>query len=181
MDSATYRIKTKRLLLRELHDSDAPALARIGGDPRVAPNLFAMTVPWPQEAALKWLQHFRFRDRLGFRLAVCLQGELIGTLYLGQAPGEGAITTAYFIDPDHWGQGFATEAMYAMLADAMPRFGVAELWADHFADNPASGAVMRKLGFEQIKTGMGTSAARVEQAPIVIYRLLASDLKAPTP
>ena len=50
--------------------------------------------------------------------------------------------------------------------------------ADHFDDNPASGAVLRKLGFQELGKGIGKSQARLEPAPVTLYRLRLDDLKA---
>lgn len=175
-----YRLQTERLTLRELApEADAPALARIGGDPRVAPMLVHPTVPWPVESARAWAEAYRYTGAPGFRVAICLGGTLIGTALFGIKGG--TATCAYFIDPAHWGQGFATEAMRTLLWDAAERWGVTEIGADHYADNPASGAVLRKLGFTPTGlTTMGTGAARLEPAPCVIYRVGAADLKAPS-
>ena len=173
-----YDVTTSRLTLRALRMDDLGDLRRIAGDIRVARNLFSVTNPWPEDEARRWLLGSQYRGRPGFRAAILRRGRLIGTVGMGAAPGGGPITTMWFIDPDHWGQGYATEAAAALLADTMDRFGIDTLWADHFADNPASGAVMRKLGFQQTKTGTGTSRARLEPAPVVIYRLDRSQLKA---
>lgn len=172
-----YRLTTPRLTLRDLRIEDLPAIRRIGADPRVAPNLFAVKMPWPEDDARRWLTSSFYRGRPGFRAAIERDGELIGTVGMGAAPGGGPMTAMWFMDPAHWGQGLATEAARHFLADTMDRFAIATLWADHFADNPASGAVMRKLGFQQTKTGMGSSASRLEPAPVVIYRLDRSNLK----
>ena len=172
-----YRLRTARLALRELRDGDLPALRRIGGHPEVARQLLSVVSPWPEDAARRWLAHGRYRGRPGFRAGICRRGRLIGTLYMGAAPGGGPATCAWFLDPAHWGQGYVAEAAHAFLADTMDRFGIATLWADHFADNPASGRVMEKLGFVRTGTGTGTSAARLEPAPIVVYRLDRANLK----
>jgi len=50
--------------------------------------------------------------------------------------------------------------------------------ADHFEDNPVSGRVLRKQGLEKIGEGTGKSAARLEPAPIVLYRLTKQQFKA---
>ncbi len=43
--------------------------------------------------------------------------------------------------------------------------------ADAFIDNPASARVLEKLGFEYMGQGMGSSAARLEDCAISLYRL----------
>ena len=175
-----YRLTTARLTLRELDpEADAPALARIGGDPRVAPMLVHPTVPWPVDKARAWADRFRYTGEPGFRVAICREGTLIGTGYFGIH--DGTATCAYFLDPDHWGQGLATEAMRAFLWDVRERWGVTGMGADHYADNPASGAVLRKLGFRPTgRRVMGTGAARLEPAPCLIYRLDTADLERPS-
>jgi len=52
----------------------------------------------------------------------------------------------YWIARPYWGLGFATEAgrQLVRIARAMQ---LPKLTAGHFLDNPASGAVLRKLGF----------------------------------
>ena len=50
--------------------------------------------------------------------------------------------------------------------------------ADHFADNPVSGRVLHEQGFEKIGEGTGKSAARLEPAPNVLYRLTKQQFKA---
>ena len=49
--------------------------------------------------------------------------------------------------PPYWGRGFATEATRAVIEIAR-LLGHARLSAGHFADNPASGRVLRKAGFK---------------------------------
>ena len=51
------------------------------------------------------------------------------------------------------------------------RFHLDEIKAVHLDDNPASGPVLRKLGFKQCGTGMAKSPARLEPAAVTLYRL----------
>lgn len=173
-----YTLATNRLVLRELQPEDWCDVQRIGGQPNVAPMLFSVKSPWPKADVQNWIAASQSRGRLGFRMAVCLKdGSLIGTVGIGPSHPDARPSCAYFLDPDHWGDGYATEAMGALLADCFARFDLPEVEADHFTDNPASGAVLRKLGFKQTAIGMGTSAARVEPAPNIIYLLKADDLR----
>ena len=103
---------------------------------------------------------------------------VIGSLGLDKALGLGNQSCAYFIDPAYWGQGYATEAMWCFLKTFSPRFDLSEIGADHFEDNPARGAVLRKLGFKQTGSGMAKSQARLEPAPVTLYRLNLEELKA---
>jgi RimJ/RimL family protein N-acetyltransferase len=160
-------ITTPRLVIRPLRPRDAPNLTRFGGQPDVARMLGSVPSPWPQDHARDWIAKGAWRGKPGFRAGVFMGSTLIGMVGLGGQP----MGAAYFIDPAFAGRGIATEAMQALLAFAYARFDLDEIVADHFTDNPASGRVLQKLGFENIGEGMGTSAARLEPAPIVHYRL----------
>jgi RimJ/RimL family protein N-acetyltransferase len=161
-------ITTPRLVIRPLRLRDAPNLTRFGGLPDVARMLGSVPAPWPLDHAEGWIAKGAWTGTLGFRLGVCLPGgTLIGMVGLGGQP----ISAAYFIDPDHAGHGYATEAMQALLGHAYARFDMDEIIADHFTDNPTSGRVLEKLGFQKTGEGTGTSAARLEPAPVVNYRL----------
>lgn len=131
-----------------------------------------MSIPadWTQGQAAEFLERSRWRGGLGFRHAIALRSapeQMIGTVGIGGDP----ISTAYFIDPDQWGRGYATEALGAFLSVVMPRFGLGAVAADHFRDNPASGAVLRKVGFVETGCEVGSSAARYAAVEVLTYQL----------
>ncbi|RVT82598.1 N-acetyltransferase [Rhodobacteraceae bacterium CCMM004] len=173
-----YRLATPRLSLREMRPGDLGAVLRIGGDVRVARMLSSVAHPWDAEAAQVWIARSLYRGRPGFRLAILRRGRLIGSVGFGKAPGETVQTVGYFLDPAHWGRGYATEAVGALLADVLPRFGIDSVEASAFADNPASARVLTRVGFHEVARGLGRSGARLEPAEEVTYRLHLSDLKA---
>jgi RimJ/RimL family protein N-acetyltransferase len=102
----------------------------------------------------------------------------VGECGLARRPS-GAVELGYWIARDHWGRGIATEACRA-LVDIARTLRLRSLEASHFLDNPASGRVLAKLGFEP--TGIVAprlSRARGEQVPARLYRLkLGSDEQA---
>ena len=59
----------------------------------------------------------------------------------------GEVELGYWISRPHWGRGYATEAGRAVLRNVRT-LGHKRLVASHFVDNPASGSVLRKLGFQ---------------------------------
>ena len=161
------RIDTPRLTLRPLTAADAPILARIGGVPEIARMMTHLTAPWREPDVLNWIATGRFRGRPGYRLAITRDGRLIGTVGFG--PDQ---SISYLLDRESWGKGIVTEAMTGFIADTFDRFpGITQLKADHFTDNPASGAVLRKLGFRETGTAMLSSRARSAPEPCVLYRL----------
>ena len=160
-------IRTDRLRLAPLDiERDWRDIARIGGDPLVARMTSSHRSPWPEAEVRATLIESEWRGKLGFRLGIWFEGKLVGAVGLWDDPVE----TGYFLDPAFWGRGIVTEAMAAFLPQMIARFGLAEVIADHCTDNPASGAVLRKLGFRQIGEGIGDSLER-GPVPIDVYRL----------
>ncbi|HKT77940.1 MAG TPA: GNAT family N-acetyltransferase [Sphingobium sp.] len=139
--------RTPRLLLRPGWMEDAPALAEAIGDPAILRNLTRVPAPYSIDDA---------RAFLSLPQDPCLPNLLAFTRTRG-APKlvggcgvttgqDGAPELGYWIARPYWGLGFATEAARAVLSMARAA-GVREIRAAHFADNSASGNVLRKLGF----------------------------------
>ena len=105
------------------------------------------------------------QDRHDHSVAVFLDGVVIGTVSLevvdamGQ-PGMPPRTEArlgYLFDPKYGGQGYATEAVRAMVAHAFDGLGVRRVTAGCFADNLASVAILEKVGMRREQHGIGDS------------------------
>ncbi len=170
-----YRLETDRLVICALQDPDWRDLQRIGAQPDVAQNMRNIPPNWAENDVKLWQGGSKWRGQIGFRPAITLlDGTLIGALGIGGDP----VTCAYLIDKKYWGQGYATEAMVAFLADAFRRFSIDEINASRFNDNAGSGRVSQKLGFVQAGTSIGSSAARLEDAPETLYRLSRTQFEA---
>lgn len=74
-------------------------------------------------------------------------GRLLGSTGLGLEPGGQAIT-GYVLARDAWGQGYATEALTAVV-DVATDVGVARLYALCHPQHRASWRVLEKCGFER--------------------------------
>lgn len=158
--------RSERLFLRPAFPEDCGAILVGIGDERIVRNL--ARAPWPYTmddarsfAALP--QDLRLPHFL-----VTLPGiGVIGAAGLGDHAGEAEI--GYWIARPHWGQGYATEAATALLRIART-LGHTRLTAGHFTDNPASGKVLRKLGFVPTgRPGQRISVARGGAADTVEY------------
>ena len=140
--------RTTRLLLRPGFAEDAPELARAIGEQAIVRNL--ATAPWPygEQQARDFLGMDRDETLPSFLILQRTAGtpRIVGGIGIGHRADRNALEIGYWIGRPYWGLGFATEAGQAVLriarALALPR-----LTAGHFVDNPASGAVLRKLGF----------------------------------
>lgn len=141
---------TPRLTLRPGWPEDAPALAQAIGHESVVRNL--SRAPWPYGVADAEAFLALPRGPHEARFQICERfgdHRLIGGtgLHLEAHGWE----LGYWLTPEAWGRGYATEAGRAVLDMARHALGLKRVWARHFVDNPASGSVMRKLGM--VETG----------------------------
>lgn len=138
--------RTQRLLLRPVWPEDAGALFDAINDQGIVCNLARAPWPYSRDDARDFAS--RAQDPRYPHFLLTLPGDagqtLIGSCGLGEQDGEAEI--GYWIARDHWGKGYATEAARAVIANAW-MIGHRRLVASHYIDNPASGAVLRHLGF----------------------------------
>ena len=141
-------IVTPRLRLRPPKATEAARIARLADDPKVGPMTARIPHPYSLADAEAFLAHVRVADPAHERVfAIERPGHgLIGMT--GFHRGDfGRSELGYWLGRDFWGAGYATEAVKALLAWARVAWGRRMVVAGHFADNPASGAVLDKAGF----------------------------------
>ncbi len=150
--------RTERLTLRPAWREDAPLIARAIAHERVVTMLSRAPWPYLDEDAIA----FAGRDRPGDDPTFMIFRHVGGTVELIGGIGIDLVSDAvpelgYWLTPSAWGQGYATEAGRAVIAIARHTLRLPRLSAGHFVDNPASGRVLRKLGFR--------ATGRTEQRP----------------
>jgi RimJ/RimL family protein N-acetyltransferase len=139
--------RSERLFLRPAFLEDAAAIFAGIGEEAIVRNL--ATAPWPY--TLDDARQFAAKPqdpRLPHFLVTLPGHGVIGSAGLGAHVTESGAEPelGYWIAREHWGRGYATEAAGAVLRIART-LGHTRLTAGHFTDNPASGRVLRKLGF----------------------------------
>lgn len=160
-------IKTRRLVLRPLHDDDAPQMARLAGDWDVARMTARIPFPYTEALAREWIETLAPEE---FVRAVTHRGTLIGAVgYV--ASSEESAEIGYWIGRPWWGRGFATEAAQALVRYCFSTAGFKRLSCCHFEDNPASERVILKLGFRPLGSCTAWSEARRAEFPTRCYEL----------
>ncbi|GGD46942.1 GNAT family N-acetyltransferase [Erythrobacter arachoides] len=169
-------MRTQRLFLRPAWIEDAPAVAHLIAEPEIVRNL--ARAPWPYGLAEAEAFVTMPQDPKAPHFLLHLPGQgVIGSAGFGRQGAE--VEIGYWIGRRWWGQGFATEAAAALL-DLARMIGHRRLVAGHFADNPRSGSVLRKVGF--VPTGTVArrhSEARGEDAALVEFACDLEDQPAP--
>lgn len=162
--------RTERLLLRPGWAEDAKALATAIGDEAVVRNL--AQVPWPYstcdaEAFLSMPRDPNLPDFLAFSRTKGAP-RLVGGCAIDRRE-DGRLELGYWIARPYWGLGFATEAARAVMAIARST-GLSNIMAGHFLDNPASGNVLRKVGFRPTgEVQQRYSAGRQQTVPFAVF------------
>ncbi len=160
---------TERLLLRPGWAEDAPALSRAIGEEAVVRNL--ARAPWPYALgdAERFLALPQAVTRPRFLIFLRDCATLIGGIGLNDTDGGETAELGYWLGRAHWGQGYATEAGRAVVALADDSLRLPKLKASHALDNPASGRVLRKLGFGPNGLGRLHSLARGQEMDVRLF------------
>lgn len=146
-------IKTERLLLRPLTVSDAESVFEWVSDERVT-RYMVYTTYESIDQVREWLEYIEDGTRsnhLGFeRLS---DGKLIGSGDIGPGRKNGYWGFGYNLRYDCWGNGYATEAVRAMIKFAHDNFAASHFISSHAEPNRASGRVMEKCGLHFVRYG----------------------------
>ena len=165
--------RTRRLTLRPHWPEDAAAIARAIGHEEVVTKLSRVPWPYTEANAAEWLMRPRASDDVSLSILAheTPTPRLVGGIGVHPAGDLGGHEIGYWLTPDAWGRGYATEAGHAMLGIARWAMGLKGLRSRYFLDNPASANVLRKLGFRP--TGRGTlfSLARGHEADCALLEL----------
>ncbi len=163
--------RTERLLLRPSWPEDAAAIYNGINDEGIVRNLARAPWPYTLEDAESFaaLQHDLIYPNFMLMKRTDGAPELIGSCGLGEYDGMAEL--GYWIARPHWGKGYASEAAKAVIGVAKA-IGHKRLLCGHYTDNPASGRVMIKQGFQPVgATEMRYSAGRRESAPCVTMEM----------
>ena len=172
-------LETARLVLRPYRLGDAADLQRLAGDRRIAATTATIPHPYPDGAAEEFIgaQEERWRDGTHLTCAITERGvdALMGAVGLVFAAEHARAELGYWIAVPAWGHGYATEASEALCDYGFTRLGLHRIEARHVAGNPASGAVMRKLGMQQEGVLRGYKVKWDTLHDLVVYGVLADE------
>ena len=149
-------IETLRLRLRRLRMEDAENFFRFGSDTEVCRYML-----WQPHSSIEETGNsirtslLRYDTEPYYRWAIALRDsdQLIGMIQLLAFDTDSdSCSFAYMLSKEHWGNGYGPEALAAAMDFAFREMGIKKITADHFSENTASGAAMRKAGMIYTKT-----------------------------
>jgi len=169
-------ISTARLLLRPFRAEDLAPFAALNDHPLVVEWLGKRTRA-ESDALTERINAEIDRERWGFWAVEVVGGEpFIGMVGLHRVdpsfPFAPAVEIGWRLHPDHWGNGYATEAAAASLDHGFAS-GLVEVVAFTAAGNVRSQAVMRRIGMARDPSADFDHPALEADSPLrphVLYR-----------
>lgn len=142
-------IHTDRFILRRYRDDDVARINECVRDPRIYRNVGKI----PPNQTLEDTREFITRTRRNwdtgeaFGFAVTRDEQIVASVGGGTGGVHGPFDVGYWVVPEAWGNGVATEAFSAFVHWLAVEKGKRGVTAGYFTDNPASGRVLSKTGF----------------------------------
>ncbi len=172
-------LQTERLTLRVHALSDIPALMPLIGAREVAATTLRIPHPYTESDARDFIASTEeaLSSGSGLRLGIVLRERdtLCGGVGLRIEPDHRRAELGYWVGVPYWGKGYATEAARAVVKYGLGTLGLHRIFASHFANNPASARVLRKIGMRH----EGSLRAHVlkwgEFLDLEMYGILAPD------
>jgi RimJ/RimL family protein N-acetyltransferase len=161
-----WPLATERLTLRPAEASDLDATWRFRANPAVNEWMSSASPDFEVYRA-----KFEDPDRLGRTLVVELDGRVIGDLMLrledawaqtevADRGRDAQAELGWCLDPEYTGNGYATEAVAALLDVCFTALHLHRVTANCFADNVASWRLMERLGMRRELHGVRDSLHR---------------------
>ena len=163
-------LATERLMLRAPRLSDAKAVATLVNDRRIAENTTRIPYPYSLADAEDFIAkaaHAEAETAFAITLA---RGRLIGMCGLDRPRG-GEPEIGYWLGVPFWGEGYATEAVRALLDYAFEDLALDRVTAGARVSNPASRRVLEKCGFQWSSVVLTRIRAMASSAPVDRFRL----------
>ena len=171
-----FRLETRRLWLRWPRQADVADIVRGAGAKAVAEMTSSIPHPYGPEHGRTFVLETRRRNTEGAMLTLVATprarpDKVIGAVSIVPSRQGGGPELGYWIDADHWGQGFATEAARALIDAFFAYTDGTELAASARVINPDSRRVLEKCGFGQTGSGLQAFPARGGLLPVDHFRL----------
>ncbi|MEA4896809.1 GNAT family N-acetyltransferase [Bacillota bacterium Meth-B3] len=171
---ATERVTIRRMTMRDVGD-----IFEYSKDPEVARHVLwdaHRTIGETRSYVRYTLRKYRMGEPAS--LAICLNatGKVIGTIgFMWYQSDHASAEVGYSLSRDYWNCGLMTEALGALIQFAFTELMLHRIEAQHELQNPASGAVMRKVGMQREGTLRGRLFNKGKYVDVELYAILRED------
>ena len=162
-------LETKRLALRAPRLEDAKTVAMLANDRRIAENTARIPHPYRQSDAEGFIAGANKAGGDALFLITSRDGAVMGAC--GLTGQDETPELGYWLGVPFWNQGYATEALHAVIDFAFTDLPHEALQAGARVTNPASRRVLENCGFQWTGVGLYRIRAINSSAPIDRFRL----------
>jgi RimJ/RimL family protein N-acetyltransferase len=149
---AVPTLETARLRLRPFAASDAPTVAELAGDARVAAPTLHIPHPYPADLAARWIAGREAAAAEGrsytFAIVARERGTLMGAIGI-HPEGHDRAEIGYWLGVPYWGRGYMSEAARRVTAFGFAELGLHRVQATCLPRNPASARVLEHVGMRR--------------------------------
>jgi RimJ/RimL family protein N-acetyltransferase len=173
-------IETERLILRPFREADVDAYTALLQTPEVRASLHLPDDVGREQAWLgmaQWLGQWELRGTGQWALEHRATGAFVGRagMHFPERVEWPGIEIGWALHPDHWGNGYATEAGAAAVEYAFAHHDVDAIYSVILHENAASQAVARRLGFRPFEARV---FSHFPDTAHVVWRLRRGDAQA---
>jgi 8-oxo-dGTP diphosphatase len=175
-------LKTERLTLRPFQPSDAANLHRLINNFDVAKMLELVSFPYSRDQAEDWIKSSNQNLAAGTACQLAITGQekelevLVGGVGISIDRASRTGRLGYWVGQKYWGHGVATEAAGRLTSWSFANLEIDRIAAGVATDNPASAAVLRRIGFRQVGDGHQHFASRSADVPIWTFEATRDDI-----
>ena len=162
-------LETKRLTLRAPRLEDAKRVATLANERRIAENTARIPHPYKMSDAESFIGGANKAGGEAVFLITLRDKTTIGAC--GIVTQEQTPELGYWLGVPYWGNGYATEALHAVIDYAFTDLAHEALQAGSRVTNPASRRVLEMCGFQWTGVGLYRISSIKSSAPIDRFRL----------
>ena len=179
MASMNYRLKTERLILRQLELNDAPRIQQLAAALEVARNTLSMPHPYEDGVAEKFIGQVNEEWEQGAAYVFCIalksDNLLIGVTGIHPRELHRQAEIGYWLGVPYWNKGYGTEAARRLMQFGFEDLNLNRVHASYFTRNPASTSIMQKNGMTYKGTMRQHYIRFGEFMDVGIYAILRSE------
>jgi [ribosomal protein S5]-alanine N-acetyltransferase len=139
----------ERCAVRDWQRNDAASLAKHANNRRVWLGLRDLFPhPYTVDHANEFIRHITSEEPIT-QFCIDIEGCAVGGigLRMGEDVHRYTAELGYWLSEDFWGHGVASEAVPAVTEYCFEHFPLRRIYAEPYANNPASARVLEKAGF----------------------------------
>ncbi len=172
------KLTTDRLTLRPFNQGDLADVFKFYSNDQVCQYL--LEDPWQdqdrEEKFQEKLNNHNLDKESALNLAVLLDNTVIGDISVWYTDMKDTVELGYVFNPSYSGQGYAREAVRAVIMELFSTFQVHRIQANLDARNTASANLCQKLGMRREPHFLQDFWNKGEWTDSYVYGMLESDL-----